>query len=371
MKRNTRKYLLPAFAALAVSFASCSDWTRTESLDIHQPSLEEQNPELYARYLEALRDYKAGEHKVVFITVENTAEAPAHRNEHLTAMPDSVDYIALTNPSQVHPALCAEIAEVHRKGTRVIYGISYEQIETLWEQVLKEEEANKPAPEPAPTAEEGDGGEGEPTPEEQLEARFLAFCKEQTELQLGYCTQFGFDGVELVYNGVALPSLTAEKRAVVTARQETFFGAAAAWLKEHADKQLFFRGNPQNLVDPAILHDCRYITVPTTGAASADQLSYAVLLAAVSGVPTDRFVVSVTLPLLDDPTSDTGYFAGTDAAGERIYATRGAAEWVSTPASYTKAGISILDAQNDYFNISLVYKHIREAIDLMNPSPKN
>ena len=63
MKRNIKKFLFPAVAVAALSLAACSDWTETESLDINYPSLEEQNPELYKQYLQALRDYKAGEHK--------------------------------------------------------------------------------------------------------------------------------------------------------------------------------------------------------------------------------------------------------------------------------------------------------------------
>ena len=98
MKRNIKKFLFPAVAVAALSLAACSDWTETESLDINYPSLEEQNPELYKQYLQALRDYKAGEHKVVFVSMDNTTSAPAQRNEHLTTMPDSVDIICLMNP---------------------------------------------------------------------------------------------------------------------------------------------------------------------------------------------------------------------------------------------------------------------------------
>ena len=47
MKRNIKKFLFPAVAVAVLSFAACSDWTETESLDINYPTLEEQNPELY------------------------------------------------------------------------------------------------------------------------------------------------------------------------------------------------------------------------------------------------------------------------------------------------------------------------------------
>lgn len=171
MKRNIKKFLFPAVAVAVLSFAACSDWTETESLDINYPTLEEQNPELYKQYLKALRDYKAGEHKVVLVSMDNTTSAPAQRNEHLTTMPDSVDIICLMNPDNLHPTLAGEFAKVREKGTRVIYNIDYNAIEKLWEKVLADEEANKPEEPtnpstPEATQDEGGegGGEGEPTP---------------------------------------------------------------------------------------------------------------------------------------------------------------------------------------------------------------
>ena len=57
MKRYIKNFLFSAVAVAALSLAACSDWTETESLEINYPSLEEQNPELYKQYLQALRDY--------------------------------------------------------------------------------------------------------------------------------------------------------------------------------------------------------------------------------------------------------------------------------------------------------------------------
>jgi hypothetical protein len=60
MKKNIIKLLLAV--AMLPAFVACDDWTETESLDIHRPTLEEQNPELHAQYMQALRDYKARDH---------------------------------------------------------------------------------------------------------------------------------------------------------------------------------------------------------------------------------------------------------------------------------------------------------------------
>lgn len=378
MKRNIKQFLLPAVAVAALSLAACSDWTETESLDIEYPSLEEQNPELYKQYLQALRDYKAGEHKVVFVSMDNTTSAPSQRNEHLTTMPDSVDFICLMNPDNLHPTLADEFSKVREKGTRVIYNIDYNAIETNWAKLLEEEEANKPQeptdPDTPEATQDGEGEGGEvPTPEEELELRFLEFCKEQTRSQLALCAKYGYDGVQMNYTGRAPQAMLEVEKARYAARQDAFFTTVKAWQEANAGKVLVFQGNPQNLVDNSILAGCAYIVIPALSATSADKMSYAVLMAAVEGVPTDRFVIGVTIPSIVDLSNENGYFAGFEADGKtRARATKGAARWVvDAVPNYSKAGISVADAQYDYYNLTLVYKNIREAIDIMNPAPKN
>lgn len=53
--RRKIKYLMPVMLACSMMQFSCSDWTDPESINIHTPSMEEQNPELYAQYLESLQ----------------------------------------------------------------------------------------------------------------------------------------------------------------------------------------------------------------------------------------------------------------------------------------------------------------------------
>lgn len=382
MKHTINKFLLPLLAAAAAALGACSDWTDTESLDIKYPSIDKQNPELYGQYLEALRSYKAGDHKVLIAGMPGRSTAPGQQNEHLTTIPDSVDYICLTDPADLHPQLMAEIAQVHEKGTRVVYDIDFETIEKTWKRMMEEEEAAKPAPDPETPAaaaaqdegsEDAEGGQDEPTPEQEQELRFRAFCREQTLAQLAFCDRFGFDGIVFSYKGRSPQGLDEASRAVYAARQQAFLTPVAEWHAAHADKLLFFRGYPQNLLDATLLADCRYIIIPVLDATSADELSFHVLMACIEGVPTDRFVAGVTIPSVIDPSNENGYFAGTEADGKtRVRATKGAAQWVNAPGEgFTKAGLSVNDAHFDYYNIDLVYKNIREAIFSMNPAPKN
>ena len=49
-----------AVSASILAFSSCDDWTDPESLGLNNPSFEEQNPQLYADYIQDLKNYKAG-----------------------------------------------------------------------------------------------------------------------------------------------------------------------------------------------------------------------------------------------------------------------------------------------------------------------
>ena len=69
--RRKIKYLMPVMLACSMMQFSCSDWTDPESINIHTPSMEEQNPELYAQYLESLNNFKATDHQVVIVSVNN------------------------------------------------------------------------------------------------------------------------------------------------------------------------------------------------------------------------------------------------------------------------------------------------------------
>lgn len=383
MKPNIIKLLLAV--VMLPAFVACGDWTETESLDLHRPTLEEQNPELHAQYMQALRDYKARDHKVVFAEIDNPSTVPSQRSEHIKTLPDSVDYIVLKNPADVHPTLVAEMSLVREKGTRVLYSIDYDALETRWVQILEEEENNRPEEPETPgegnddegTGDEGNGDEGEgeepqPDPAEVLEQRFLDFCREQTALQLAYCDRCGFDGVVLACTGKNYSGMSADMQARYTARQEAFFGTVGAWYETHAGKSLFFCGKPQYLVDKSLLARCDYIILPTLDATSGDKLSLTAELSVAAGIPTDRFIVAVSTVSLSDPSDSKGYFSALDTDGKsQLRAIKGAAQWTLIPAGYAKPGIYVVDAQNDYFNISLVYKNIREAISIMNPTPKN
>lgn len=363
MMRSINKYVFPGICAAVLSMAACDDWTQTESLDVYHPTLEEQNPELYNQYLEALRAYKGGGHKITLVSFDNPEGRPLRRDEHLTILPDSVDFICLENPDNLHSQFAAEFTTVRAMGTRIIYAVDYEAIETRWEEAGE------------PVTSEISGGQDDsgqvPGPED--DSRFLAFCREQTAAMLNLCGKFGYDGLVIRYAGRNYESMAEIEKERYTARQNAFFADVNDWFAANGGKTLFFEGYPQNLIDKSLVADCDYLIIPVLDAASKDDLTRTVRQSLVPGVPADRFLVGVTIAPSDDPSGKRGWFNGFEADGKtRLSAAKGAAEWaIPDDSSFGRRGISISNAREDYFNVTKNFKNIREAVDIMNPAPKN
>ena len=73
MKRNKLIGLL-SLCLLAATFASCEDWNETEAVKQKVERPEDQNPELWAEYTAALRDYKQSEHFIVYARLFNSPQ---------------------------------------------------------------------------------------------------------------------------------------------------------------------------------------------------------------------------------------------------------------------------------------------------------
>lgn len=351
MKSTIKNILTSALLVATLSLAACSDWIEPEGLDIENPKLEDQNPELYARYLEKLNAYKAGDHKVVFVTMNNpVGQAPVLRNQHLTTLPDSVDFIVMNNPADLHPDYVKEMTEVRKKGTRVLYAMQFETYEEEWEQMLKAD--------PKLTEEEA-----------------LAYFGDRTRADLALCDRYGFDGVIFGYTGRSLVSVKPEELEGYTARQKTLLDPVTEWRNSHKGKVFTFMGRADNLVpeNRTILAECNHIIVPTDNAQNENELSVkALTVAKAEGVPSDRIVVTALEIRPDDKDKVFGYFGTKDEKGEKVRALYGASVWATLPSSnFTRAGLLVKDVEADYYNRLLIYPHLREAISIMNPSPKN
>ncbi|MCD8072090.1 MAG: glycoside hydrolase family 18, partial [Alistipes sp.] len=183
-------------AACILALPSCSDWNEEERLDIKTPSLEDQNPKLYAQYLENLRQYKARPHKVVFTALDNYQATASKKSEQLGSLPDSVDYISLMNPDAKSSLLDKDIQQVRDKGTKVIYDIDFSVFDGEWALMVKEDE------------------DGTLTEEDALE-----YIGVRTDEMLALCDKYGYDGITFTYAGRSHVSLTQAEKAVYSGRQ--------------------------------------------------------------------------------------------------------------------------------------------------------
>ncbi|MDR0938215.1 MAG: glycoside hydrolase family 18 [Mediterranea sp.] len=359
--RKSFIYRLSAVALVATALAtttSCNDWTDSSSLQLHNPSFEEQNPGLYADYLKDLRRYKQEEHKLMFVSFDNPAGTPAKQAEHLTDLPDSVDFVCLNNPDNLSPAVQKEMKEVRdKKGTRTLYRIDYAAMEDAWTAMQKAD----------PNLTEADA---------------LDYIAKNVDEQLALCDRYNFDGLIADYTGRSTVSMLPAALAQYDGRQKAFFGAVTEWRASHADKTLAFYGNVQYLVpaNMGMMDQYDYIMLKTVNSTSEGDLSLKAYMDIQAGidagsdmpdglnpVPTDRFVACVELPQADDKNQVRGYWNMVGADGGKTLAVLGAAAWMNQESTdFTREGLFVINAQSDYYNNT--YAYVRKAIGTMNPN---
>ncbi|MEG0808079.1 MAG: glycoside hydrolase family 18 [Alistipes sp.] len=345
--------LLLGFTALV---SSCSDWTDMESLEIKQPTIDEQNPALYAAYLASLKAYKQTDHKIVYATFDNREKTPGTRAQHISILPDSLDIVSLQS-AELDARELDEIAQVRTKGTRVVYTISYESIRAQYD--IDKAAFDAAQVKPAEDA-------GEETPPVPTFMPFGDYLTAHLDTQIARCDQFSFDGLTFSYTGRALLTLPEAQKEEHLANQNIMLTKVGEWAAAHPSKLLIFEGVTANLADRALLAKCSYIIVPTLDVNNVYALDQRVLQALVADVPTQHILVGARPFSLDKEDLLTGYFAdGSPAVLSTAY-------WiVNKTARYTKAGLAIYDVQTDYFYRTSIYKYTRGAIDIMNPSAKN
>ncbi len=357
MDKRKRIFKALLSAIILIATASCSEWTDVESIKLNEPTIEGQNPELYAQYLKALDEFKASDHQVVIVSVDNISTTTTSRSQHLTDMPDSLDYICLNNTQKVNQINVSEMKEVRRLGTKILGLVDFDAIENAWKKQLEEETTN------ATLTPESDETEKEEEIDETA-IHFIEYCKSEVIKQITANTTLEVDGIVVNYTGVDLNVLTGENEiSAETARQGAFFDAIANWKVANTNKDLIFKGFPQNVINKELLSDCKYIIVNAHNAKNTYEMSYLILMACAKDVPTDRFIIGVTTPYLTNSGSYNGEL------GDGSSAILGAAQWaVAKTVDYTKAGISIDAAEQDYFNVSNVYPKLKEAISILNPT---
>lgn len=356
--------------AAAVLLASCSDWTETESIDIKYPDLKTDAPELYDQYKQSLREYRGSDHKVVIAKFDNKASSPAGQAEHINALPDSIDFVVLQNPDALSDEIACEMAEVRAEnGMKVLYEISYDDIISDYKSYSEQWKAEHPETEPV------EGEEVAPSdPTDTLVAQ-NPFVKDAVTKKLTFFSEYGYDGLVASFTSQNPLSVADADKPALLESQEAFLGGIREWRKANPEALFFYEGTPHYLLndDMSIVEGADYIIIPALSELNVFGFTYLVNQAMRFGnIPSDRFVIGVTTVSMTDPGDSKGTFIDKDDTGNTLTAITGAAYWAAQRSSdFTKAGICIDNAQNDYYNIQFVYPNVRKAISIMNPSPLN
>lgn len=347
--KNILNYKWILAGCLAVMSVSCDEWTEVESLTTKTENIMEQDPELYQKYLENLRNYRLSDHKTVIAGFDNQSSQDK-RVCHLTQLPDSIDMVSLDNPEVMPDWLQKELTYCReQKGMKFIYEIDFSVIEQQYKDLENSSEEEMPA--------------------------FETFAADYVARMLMLCDEKGYDGVTVRYAGYSKDYMLDDDKEKYVARQKAFLDPIVAWCDQHSDKMLLFRGTPQFLEDEylqegSLLTKSKFIIIETSLSLSAIEVEFRMAgILEREEIPTDRFVALASVYSLDETDVSTGYFW--DKKGNSISAVVGCAAWVDeyNPA-YQKAGLAILNTQNDYYNSAKTFPNVREAISIMNPSIK-
>lgn len=126
LKSNLIACLLTAAMAGGSLLASCEDWTDPEEVDYAIKDPSEQNPELWARYIESLRVYKLERpHYITYASFNNGVEPSKNEGNYLRSLPDSLDFVTLANSENITAADRGDIPGLQEKSIRVLYHVDY------------------------------------------------------------------------------------------------------------------------------------------------------------------------------------------------------------------------------------------------------
>jgi hypothetical protein len=371
--KSILKYLSSALIATAfgASFTSCDDWTEPEHVDINYSNVE--GAENYQEYLAALRNYRKKDHVKVYAWVYVNENGPLNQSERLTSLPDSIDVIVLSTPSEIHPTVLADMKKVREdKGMKMMYEIDFDAIKashtTLCESLAKQR---------SDLDLEFDVLISEAETEEQKNALLAELAQKKATLadpafedyvlekltsSLNYVKSKGLDGVVFAFDGKATTHLTEAEIADYNARQLVFLGAARDWHKRNPEMKYDFMGKPQNISDKELLGEFDMIFIRQgLDATNASLYTYYLSLAAVEGVPAERLGMMTTFTSSDPDDTTTGVFT------DGTFALDGFTNWV---ASAKVACVGIKNVQNDYFYPAFSYPHVRTVIQAANPNIK-
>ena len=120
--------LLAVIAGLTGNLlASCTKWTETQPAGITYLRPWDQNPELWEQYKASLLNYKQSDHFLFYARFENAPEKAASEKDFLRCLPDSLDFVSLTNAEHFSEFDKEDMAWMKSIGTKVLYHVDLDK----------------------------------------------------------------------------------------------------------------------------------------------------------------------------------------------------------------------------------------------------
>ena len=299
-----KKTILILMSILAL--ASCSKWTSTQAEDVRILRPDEQNPKLWEKYTTMLRDYKARDHYLFYARFDNGAEKPTRESAFMRSLPDSLDFVSLTNADNFSAFDREDMTWMESLGTKVLYQIDLDKKAFT-----------------------------ETTALDAYLDRVIASVKEN-----------GLNG----YSFTATWKLGNAQNDALAAALVTKLDAA-----KEAGQYLVFEGNPQFV--PADYRDkVDYYVLDSEDTAYAQDLRFQILTATdYAGIPASKLLLGSDMD-------------GTIQNEEREKC-HDVEELAKRVVSFGPlAGLGIYNIASDYYSYSGNYVITRAAIELLNPS---
>ena len=263
---------------------------------------------MWAEYTAALRDYKQSEHFIVYARLFNSPQPGTSEKDFMRCLPDSLDIVSLTNADNFSKYDAEDMPAMREKGTKVLYQVDYA------------------------------GRSGELTDETKLGAYL--------DKVIAAVEKNGLDGYSFTGIPNAGDAATATAAALIVER----LSAAKT-----EGQLLVFEGNPLFLTEDA-LSKVDYVVLDTKATENVTDLKMQVLNATgYAGVPATKLLLAAAAgaPLYDENVEE--HAAITEMA-ERVVSLG------------PLAGLGTYDIYNDYYDLDMNYKLVRNAIQTLNPS---
>ena len=117
--------------ACSLMFVACSDWTEPTPVDYNPIFPDEQDHSLYEKYEQSLKEYKNRKHTLMLIRFANNPGTILGEQDFLRSLPDSVDFVVLTNADNLSVYDKEDISKLKRTGTKFLY---YKNLSEFYDQ---------------------------------------------------------------------------------------------------------------------------------------------------------------------------------------------------------------------------------------------